>query len=83
MVIQDKVVCARMGDVMVPSIGAVVSLARETGEDLIRALGFEAAGDGYYRWDGPEAVICLEPPGESGRRTGTRCAGPLAAACPS
>lgn len=61
-VIQDKVVCARMGDVMVPSIGAVVSLARETGKDLIRDLGFEAAGDGYYRWDGPEAVICLEPP---------------------
>lgn len=61
-VIQDKVVCARMGDVMVPSIGVVVSLARETGEALIRTLGLEAAGDGYYRWDGPEVVIRLEPP---------------------
>lgn len=61
-VIQDKVVCARMGDVMVPSIGAVVSLAPELGQRLAAALGLEAAGDGYYRWDGPEAGIRLDPP---------------------
>lgn len=61
-IIQDRVVCARQGDVLLPSIGAVVSLARERGERLVKALGLVMSGDGYFEWNGAQVELCLDPP---------------------
>lgn len=61
-VIQDRVVCARWGDVLLPSIGAVVSLAKERGECLAEALGLSEDEDGYFRWNGARVELCLDPP---------------------
>lgn len=61
-VIQDRVICARRGAVLLPSIGVVVSLDEETGMQLIRENGLCLNTDGYADGQLPESEVMLDPP---------------------
>ncbi|MCI8402768.1 MAG: phosphodiester glycosidase family protein [Lachnospiraceae bacterium] len=63
-IIQNRIVCIRDGEVVLPSIGAVVSLDRRTGEAFRRAVGCAGLGRGYYSCCGLSLTICLDGPEE-------------------
>jgi len=65
-VLQDKIQCVRDGDVILPSIGVVISLERAFGLDCIKKWGLPSLPDGYYqpeslslslRLDAPEGIL--------------------------
>ena len=61
--IGDRVICARDGDVLLPCMGVVLSLVRETGLQLLRDCGFIPERNGYYTWDTePDLKVRLDPP---------------------
>ena len=62
--IGDRVVCAREGDVLLPPIGVVLSLQREKGLAFLRQAGFGPLDDrGYVPLDAPaQATVRLDPP---------------------
>ncbi len=66
-IIQDRVICARLGDVVLPSIGVVVSLSAKRGLELAEAMKLENIGDGYFRCAGQRVLVHLDPPEEVGR----------------
>lgn len=59
-ILQDKVTCVRDGDVILPSVGVVLSLAREEAAPLLAAL--PSLGDGYYDPTSLTLQIRLDPP---------------------
>lgn len=60
---QDRLVCARDGDVLLPCAGVALSLEREKGLQFLTACGFKPEADGYFAWDTkPETQIVLDPP---------------------
>ncbi len=61
-IIQDQVICARMGDVVLPSIGVVVSLSAQRGQQLVEQLKLENIGNQYFRCRGRKVMIRLNPP---------------------
>lgn len=63
-VLQDKIICVRMGDVMLSSVGVVISLERSAGEALVRALNLRELEDGYYDCENLEHSLELERPGQ-------------------
>lgn len=67
-VMQDKIICVRLGDVMLSSVGVVVSLEREAGLALIQALNLRPLEDGYYECENLEYTLSLEPPTGVSRR---------------
>ena len=61
--LQDQLVCARDGDVLLPCFGVVLSMSRETGIPFLESCGFTAGVDGYYTWSQtPSLSVCLDPP---------------------
>ena len=59
----DRVICARDGDVLLPCMGVVLSLERGKGLKLLRDCGFAPDNDGYYTWDKePNLCVRLDPP---------------------
>ncbi len=64
-IIQDRVICARDGDVLLPAMGVVLSLARERGLDFLCACGFAPQEDGYFAWQArPKISLTLDTPEE-------------------
>lgn len=63
---QNELVCVREGDVLLPCVGVVLSLSKETGRAFAEACGLYPAEDGYFAWrekprleirlDGPEGI---------------------------
>ena len=61
--IQDQVVCARDGDVLLPCMGVALSLEREAGLRFLKDCGFRPDQDGYYSWEkAPALSVRLDPP---------------------
>ncbi len=61
-IIQDKICCIRRGDVILPSIGVVISLGEKRGRSFTEALGLREGDEGYYDTEGLELAIELEGP---------------------
>lgn len=61
-VMQDKIICVRKGEVMLSSVGVVVSLEQAAGEELVRKLGLNLLEDGYYDCENLEFALRLDPP---------------------
>lgn len=47
-IIQDRLVCVRQGDVLLPCAGVVISLDERTAANFIRQTGLEPREDGYF-----------------------------------
>lgn len=45
---QDKIICCRMGDVVLPSVGVVLSIEKEKGLQLLKELNLTSLKNGYY-----------------------------------
>lgn len=63
-ILQDKITCVRMGDVVLPSTGVVISLNQSEGERFLKKLGLQELGDGYYSCENQDIVLELEPPSQ-------------------
>ncbi len=61
-IVQDQVICIREGDVVLPSIGVVVSLDREKGREMLAAIGCRKLEDGYYDCADLELSVLLDAP---------------------
>lgn len=61
-IMQDRIICVRMGEVMLSSVGVIVSLNRQYGEAFVEKAGLKPVEDGYYECDGLEMVLKLDPP---------------------
>lgn len=60
--LQDRLHCVRNGDVILPSVGVVVSLEKTVGTALLEQLQLPPLDDGYYACDGLPTQIYLQPP---------------------
>ncbi len=64
-IVQDELLSARDGDVVLPSMGVVVSLEREEGLRLLEEAGLAPGADGYYTWkSAPRLDLRLQEPEE-------------------
>jgi hypothetical protein len=65
-IIGSRVRCIRRGDVLLPSIGVVVSLPERTGRVLVNVLGLREGAGGYYYSSTvvPEIDLDLQGPAE-------------------
>ena len=62
-ILQDQIACVRDGDVLLPCMGAVLSLEKEWGARFLSACGLKPAGGGYYSWErAPKLTVTLDPP---------------------
>lgn len=61
-IIQEKVVCVRKGEVLLPSAGVVVSLDERRGEQFVRENELSSLGNGYYDGSALEMTLHLDPP---------------------
>lgn len=61
-IVQQKIVCIRMGEVVLPSAGVVISLERQEGETFLKETGLRCLKQGYYDVEGLELEVCLERP---------------------
>lgn len=68
-ILQDKLCALRRGDVILPSVGVVVSLEEEAGLRLIEDLGVKPLEDGYYDVSGLEMTVQLDPPAQISAET--------------
>lgn len=59
-ILQDRVTCVRAGDVILPSVGVVLSLDKDTAAPLLEKL--TALDSGYYDPNGLQTQILLDPP---------------------
>lgn len=60
--IQEKIVCIRRGDVLLPSVGVVLSLAEEIAEPLLQKC--TPLEDGYYVVDNLKLTVQLDAPAD-------------------
>lgn len=63
-IIQEKITCIRKGDVLLPSIGVVVSLSEKMAEEFLEKTEAKACGDGYYDCSFMQYQLELEHPAE-------------------
>ena len=61
-IVQDRIICVRKGDVLLPSIGVVISLDEKTGMQLIQKNDLHLDGDGYADGALPAHAVMLDPP---------------------
>ncbi|MBE6576269.1 MAG: phosphodiester glycosidase family protein [Ruminococcaceae bacterium] len=61
-VVQDRILAIRRGDVILPGIGVVVSLAPDLGLACMAELGLSPDGDGYFDADAVTFSLRLDPP---------------------
>lgn len=61
-ILQDRLAVLRNADVILPSVGAVISLDQTQGQALIDRLGLHEMADGYYDTGALELTITLDPP---------------------
>lgn len=69
-ILQDRIVCIRKGDVLLPGAGVVISLSQAAGESLLSQL--QPLQDGYYDVSGLGLQVCLDGPAELDRDTWSR-----------
>ena len=60
--LQDKLICIRKGDVLLPCAGVVISLDEATAEPLLSKL--QPLDDGYYDVSGLDLRVVLDAPAE-------------------
>ncbi len=60
--IQNRIVCIRDGEVLMPGLGVVLSLNRPCGEAFLHTADLAGLGQGYYDAKGLTMQICLERP---------------------
>ena len=58
--LRDKVTCIRKGDVLLPSVGVVLSLTEELAKPLLQKC--KPLADGYYDVSGLTLTVHLDPP---------------------
>lgn len=70
-IVKDRLLALRDGDVLLPAIGVVLSLRRDTGLALLDACGFGSLdAQGYCPlFQPPRVTICLDPPPEFSRES--------------
>lgn len=61
-VVQDRILAIRHGDVLLPGIGVVVSLAPDLGLACMAELGLSPDGDGYFDAGAVNFSLKLDPP---------------------
>ena len=61
-IIQDQIHCIRQGDVVLPSIGVVVSLSKVAGQQLLKTLGLELDDQGYADASSLHLTVQLDGP---------------------
>ncbi|MBR4864383.1 MAG: phosphodiester glycosidase family protein [Oscillospiraceae bacterium] len=59
-ILQDRITCLRKGDVILPSVGVVVSMTEKAAAPLL--AGRASLGDGYYTVDNTPLTVELSPP---------------------
>lgn len=59
-ILQDRLVCVRKGDVVLPSVGVVLSVSPAVASPLLESL--TPAGDGYYFPPAQPVTVRLDPP---------------------
>ena len=63
-IVQDRIICVRDGDVILPSIGVVVSLEREIGKAFLHENGLLLSENGYVDCAELKLQIRLDAPAE-------------------
>jgi len=63
-IVQDRIICVRDGDVVLPSIGVVVSLSREIGMKFLNKNGLVISENGYFHSKDLTLNIELDAPAE-------------------
>ena len=58
--LRDKITCIRKGDVLLPSVGIVLSLTQDAAAPLLQAC--QPLEDGYYNASGLSLKVSLDPP---------------------
>lgn len=61
-IVQERIVCVRRGDVVLPSIGVVISLDASRGQEFLQKTGCGLRENGYYDCDGLELTVELDGP---------------------
>jgi hypothetical protein len=61
-IIQDRIVCVRCGNVLLPSIGVVFSLSQKEGNELLNRLSLVSSPDGYSDARSLSYELTLDPP---------------------
>ena len=61
-ILRDKLCAVRRGNVILPSVGVVISLEEARGMELIARLGLNALENGYYDVSGLDVSIHLDAP---------------------
>lgn len=61
-VIQNRVICVRDGEVVLPSIGVVISLNQAMGQDFLNQVKLKTLEHGYYDCQGLEINLKLDGP---------------------
>lgn len=61
-IIQNKIHCIRRGNVVLPSIGVVVSFNEKHGQQVLATLGLTEQEDGYFDVDGLTLEVTLDGP---------------------
>ncbi len=68
-ILRDKLCSVRRGDVILPSVGVVISLEEAKGQALIDSLGLKALEDGYFDVTGLEISVKLDAPAQVDEKT--------------
>lgn len=61
-IVNEKIVCIRRGEVLLPSIGVVISLDGEKADLLIQKLSAKEMEGGYYEYSEPDFRVVLKAP---------------------
>ena len=61
---QDKIICCRMGDVVLPSVGVVLSIEKQKALKLLEKLNLSPLNNGYYDVAGLSLSVQLDGPEE-------------------
>ena len=59
-IVNDKIVSMRFGEVVLPSIGVVLSFELTIGKDVVNKLGFKKSFDGYYEVEKKDFYLELD-----------------------
>ena len=60
--LQDRIHCIRRGDVVLPSVGVVLSFDEGMGEVLLKDIQAVPVENGYYTPSDAQVELCLDPP---------------------
>lgn len=63
-IMQDRILSIRMGEVMLSSVGVVVSLEKKAGEAFVKQAGLRPLEDGYYDCESLDFELKLDKPQE-------------------